>query len=140
IFHFFTFYTIFHGLVFVLRPLLLQFGGFGFTYSYMRFNPTAETVSLTLVVTNMSFCLFAFMVWWAGWKVPRFEPKPGPMSPLRRQALIVPFAALGSLVLYSAFINSAPRVFEGSGGIEMVIDPDTGIQTLTNTTGYLLDA
>ncbi|MBX6322237.1 MAG: oligosaccharide repeat unit polymerase, partial [Rhodospirillaceae bacterium] len=140
IFHPFTFYAVFHLIVFVIRPLLLQYAGFGFTYDYMRFTPTPETVSLTLVVTNMAFCLFALVSWWSGHRVPRFDRQPGPLTPLQRQALIVTFAVLTPLALYSAVINSAPRVFEGSGGIEMVIDPDTGIQTLANTTGYLLDA
>src|SRR5690606_14959226 len=37
LFHPFTYYTAFHGIVFVLRPLLIVHANFNFAFSYMRF-------------------------------------------------------------------------------------------------------
>jgi hypothetical protein len=143
LFHPFTIYTAFHGIVFVLRPLLIVHAEFSFTFSYMRFTPTEETFATTLAVTNIAFCVFAVVSWWAGHRVPKFEPQPGELTPLQRQALIITFVLLAPLALYSAFVNAAPRGFEGvtaAGAIAMDTDPATGFTTMTNTTGYILDA
>lgn len=143
LFHPFTYYTAFHGIVFVLRPLLIVHGDFSFAFSYMRFTPTAETFATTLAATNIAFCVFAVVSWWAGHRVPRFDPRPGELTPIQKQALVITFILLSPLALYSAFVNAAPRGFEGvtaAGAIAMDTDPATGFTTMTNTTGYILDA
>src|SRR6516225_8959879 len=53
LFHPVTWYLIFHGVVFVLRPILVQGFGFDFLWRYMGFHPTDEVFVLTLIVSSV---------------------------------------------------------------------------------------
>lgn len=58
-FHPLTFYWLFHGAVFVLRPLLVYFFGFDSIWNYMVFQPTDADLVKTLMVSSVALVVFA---------------------------------------------------------------------------------
>src|SRR5208283_5391885 len=58
IFHPVTAYLGFHGLVFVLRPILVYYYDFDHIFEYMRFRPPDEIFVRTLAVTSLALVCF----------------------------------------------------------------------------------
>src|SRR5579863_1643590 len=63
IFHPFTIYLAFHGLVFVIRPILEHVLGFERTFFWMMFYPTDDQIQTTLILTSLGLVVFAFASW-----------------------------------------------------------------------------
>jgi hypothetical protein len=53
------FYLAFHGLVFVIRPIVEYVFGFEHVFYVMRFYPSDDVVQLTLVLTSFALLVFA---------------------------------------------------------------------------------
>src|SRR5258708_4775601 len=60
VFHPLFFYLLFHGFVFVVRPILVYFGDFRFVWAYMEFFPSDAQFVFALAVS--SFALITFYV------------------------------------------------------------------------------
>ena len=59
IFHPVTTYLGFHGLVFVLRPILVFSYGFDTNWSYMEFRPSEEVFIRTLAASSLAMICFS---------------------------------------------------------------------------------
>jgi hypothetical protein len=140
-FHPLGYYLAFHGIVFVLRPFLVYYGGFEFAFYYMGFYPSDGEFVLTLVASTVGLCAFAGASWLFGYSVPYARPiTDQEFSAPQRIAFLITLALLGPIAAYSAITSSGAISTEGGGDIEMYRDPSTGFAVNVNSSGYLLDA
>jgi hypothetical protein len=132
LFHPVTWYLAFHGLVFVLRPILVYGFDFDFLWNYMRFHPTNEEFVRTLAISSVGFVVFTGVCmavdrgrhssFW-GKRAPEF-------SPLEKRGLLGVTLVFLPVVAYS--INATRN---GYGG-ELV----GGVYINKTSIGYLNDA
>ncbi len=140
IFHPFTYYLVFHGIVFVVIPALGYIFNFQVAYYYMWFYPTEGQIIFTLWLTMVALLAFALFGWILDPTVPNLDrPTPDGFNAEEWRAYVVLAVALSPLILYSMY-----KAFgSGLGGealIQMDRDPLTGIAVNTNTSGYVTDA
>jgi hypothetical protein len=140
IFHPFFFYLIFHGIVFVLRPILEYSFGFEDAFDYMWFFPTQNQIVFSLFLTSSGLVAIAIFGWLLDRGVPHFDrPQPPGFNAAEWRALVILFVVIGPVAMYSVYLNTGT----GLGGgqlIGMDRDPITGIAVMTNTTGYFTSA
>src|SRR6185437_12016504 len=140
IYHPFAFYLVFHGVVFVARPILEYFFNFHAAFDYMWFYPNEDRIIFTLFLSSWGLVAFSIFGWGIDATGPRFDrPVHEGFTAAEWQAfwilvvLVLPFAT------YSFYLHLG----EGLGGSDLVQgyhDPITGIYILTNTTGYIASA
>jgi hypothetical protein len=142
VFHPLTFYLAFHGLVFVVRPILEHLYNFQEMFYVMHFYPSEDLINFTLILTSVSLLVYAAVAGLAAPAVPRFERALADGFSRREwQAYFVVLALLGPVALVSAALSVRNTVADaGAGVIEMIRDPITGVIGFANTTGYLVTA
>ncbi len=140
LFHPFCFYVVFHGIVFVLRPILEYAFGFHAAFDYMWFYPTEDRIIFTLFLSTWGLIAFAIFGWAIDTTGPRYErPMPDGFSLAEWQAFLILLVLILPVGLYSFYLSLG----QGLGGSDLVQgrhDPITGIYILTNTTGYVASA
>ncbi|HTZ80020.1 MAG TPA: hypothetical protein VMC10_19070 [Stellaceae bacterium] len=142
-FHPFAFYLAFHGIVFVLRPIMERAFNFDLVFYAMRFYPSEEDMVRAILVSLLAFLVFTYACLGIDRTAPRFDRRF--TVGFNRQEWRA-FMALCILVLpialYSAYLNIHQDDLTASGNEEigMQRDEETGIATFTNTTGYVVDA
>jgi hypothetical protein len=140
LFHPFTWYLVFHGLVFVIRPIVGWIFDFQHIYYLMEFYPTEEEIQFTIILT---FVALLFM-WGAtcalGPAAPKFDrPVPVDFDKVESRAFTILLLLALPLAVYSAatdFMNagSDPSL------IQMRTDPATGATVHETGNGYFLGA
>ncbi|MDX1951877.1 MAG: hypothetical protein SFY81_06810 [Verrucomicrobiota bacterium] len=124
-------YLTFHGLVFVLRPILVHNFSFDSNWEYMRFKPTDENFIRTLMVTSVAMICFVTACTWKGWTRTVFLTKGFPtFSLMEQRALVVTTLLLLPLAAYSIYATR-----NGIKGERV-----NGIYILTQSTGYINEA
>ena len=102
LFHPLTFYLGFHGLVFVLRPLLVHYLNFDTLWQYMQMVPTDEEFIRTLAVTSAALVAFSISCLWVGWTRAEFTHTPvTPFTAAQRRGLFITTALLAPIIAYS---------------------------------------
>jgi hypothetical protein len=142
IFHPLTFYLAFHGLVFVVRPILERVYDFQEVFYLMHFYPSEDVMNFTLILTSVSLLVYAAVAALAAPAVPRFDRAllEG-FSRREWQAYFVVLALLGPVAVVSASLSVRNTLADsGAGIIEMIRDPVTGVIGFANTNGYLVTA
>lgn len=139
VFHPLFFYLVFHGLVFVVRPVLVQILDLHAAHEYMQFFPSEGNKLRSLLVSSVGLVVFAA----ATMKRPHAKPTFLPRERLTGTkgeivALIATWLALGPIAVYSAVFGIVGYSFEGSSNVQM--ERIDGVAAYTNTTGYLVDA
>lgn len=139
IFHPLFFYLVFHGLVFVARPILGEVLSLHQVADYMYFYPDDSDKIRALVVSSVALVVFAIFAMRSGSATPAFADRVT-MRPTRSEsiALWLTWAVLAPLAIYSAVFAIGGAGFEGTGRVQM--ERVEGIAAYTNTTGYLVDA
>ena len=132
IFHPLGLYWGFHGLVFVVRPLLVYFLGFHSVWDYMIFEPSDEELATTLGASSLGLVVLAATCLWFGKTKPQFASPPPDFSPDQSRALLITTVLLLPLIAYS--IHTATG---GDAGGERAA---SGAFIQTKNTGYVLDA
>jgi hypothetical protein len=144
VFHPFSIYLAFHGLVFVVRPILEHVLGFERTFFWMMFYPTEDQVQTTLILTSAALVAFAFSCWILVPAQPRLDRQlPKGFTAAEWWAFGGVVLLMSPLMLYSLYasIGSAtPGDDAGGALIQMDRDPNSGIAIYTNTTGYIAEA
>ena len=131
VFHPVTVYLGFHGMVFVLRPILVHAFNFDSNFVYMEFAPSDEIFIRTLGVSSVAMVSFVATCLLTGRSRLVFEdPAPPMFTRLERRALLVTTVMLLPAMLYSIY---ATRY--GVAGERV-----NGIYIMTNSTGYLNEA
>jgi hypothetical protein len=131
IFHPLGVYWGFHGLVFVIRPLLVHFMGFNSVFYYMGFNPSPQEFITTLAVTSLGMVVLATTCLWFGRVRPGFTGPAPALPPDQSRALPITTLLLLPVIAYSIY-----RAAGDTGGERAA----NGIYILTKTTGYVIDA
>jgi hypothetical protein len=131
VFHPVTVYLGFHGLVFVLRPILVYAFNFDSNFIYMEYAPNDEVFVRTLEVSSLALVSFVTACLVAGRSRLVFaDPGPPVFTPLERRALLVT-----TLLLLPAMAYSVYATRYGVAGERV-----NGIYIMTNSTGYLNEA
>jgi hypothetical protein len=131
IYHPLTVYLGFHGLVFVVRPLLVHYLNFDTVWRYMLIQPSDELLIKTLTISSVAMLVFAATCLGLGWTHARFTQAPAPFSDAQRRALVVTTAILLPVVLYSVHSFT-------SGGLDGKFVGGTYI--MTGASGYTIEA
>ena len=131
VFHPATAYLGFHGLVFVLRPILVYTYNFDNNFAYMGFTPSSEVFMQTLAVSSVAMVSFVASCLIAGRSRLVFASQAPPeFTLLERRALLVT-----TLLLLPAMAYSVYATRYGVAGERV-----NGIYIMTNSTGYLNEA
>lgn len=132
IFHPLTVYLGFHGVVFVVRPILVQFFGFDSIWRYMMIDPSEELLLKTLAVSSVAMLVFSVACFAAGKAELRFQtPRSDEFTTAQKQALVVTTLILGPVVLYSIHALLG-------GGLQG--ESHGGVFILTGANGYALES
>lgn len=127
-----SFYLAFHGLVFVLRPLLVISLGFDEEWMYMGFEPSEAQLVRSLGASSVGLIVFAVATLAGGWTRTDFAVASAPQfSTAQFRGLIITTILLAPLILYSA------RQAVGGGMQGKHIG---GTFVLTGESGYILEA
>ena len=134
IFHPATYYLAFHGVVFVLRPLLVYFLDFHSVWDYMQLEPDEGTFVSTLAVTSVGLVVLTGMCLCVGKTPPQFDAESAPLvSALQLRALQWTILILSPLIAYS--------IYSTRGGAETSGErAANGVFIQTHSTGYINDA
>jgi oligosaccharide repeat unit polymerase len=139
IFHPLTIYLMFHGFVFVFRPILAYFNDFRFIYTLYQFTPSpADKVTVVLAAT-LGMLAFAFFSLQTGHAPMRFKQDAFAIAERNR---LVP-AALWTLAICVpiGLISLFWRYDQAAQDInDMVMDRGTGTFINTSSNGYLAEA
>lgn len=131
LFHPVTVYLFFHGLVFILRPVLVHYFGFEAIWKYMGFVASDEIFIRTLLVGSVGLVCFVTACLIGGWTRISFgTSQPPQFSDLERRALLATCRVLLPVVAYS--------IYATRNGIEG--QRVAGVYIMTNSTGYLNEA
>ncbi len=131
VFHPATAYLAFHGLVFVIRPILVYGLGFDSSWSYMEFRPPDDIFVRTLAVSSVAMASFVAASLIAGRSRLVFAHQAPPtFSILEQRALLVT-----TLMLLPAMAYSIYTTRNGVAGERV-----NGVYIMTNSTGYLNEA
>jgi hypothetical protein len=131
VFHPLGMYWAFHGLVFVIRPLLVYYLGFNRVWEYMRFEPSPDEFVKTLAVTSTGLVVLTATCLWFGKANPRFNGPVPRFSLEQSRGLVITTVLLLPLCVYSIY-----AAYHETGGERAA----NGVFIHTGTTGYALDA
>lgn len=132
LYHPLTMYLGFHGLVFIMRPLLVHWLGFDAMWRYIGFEPTDANFLRSLEVSSVALIVFATATLGFGWCNTRFDGLTPP--PFSRQEVI----ALGivTLLLSPLILRSIIAGYSGQAMGQRV----GGTYILTGASGYTVEA
>lgn len=138
-FHPVTFYLIFHGVLFTLRPILAHVQGFDGIYRNVQFMPTPAEKAIVLLGADLALVVFVATAMWIG-RDP-LSVAPG-FARRESQARFTPslwltFALCLPLAL-SALLSGLGSKFAGTS--TMIWDAESGVAVNTVNNGYLTDS
>ena len=136
VYHPITFYLLFHGLVFAVRPLFAYWNGYDRLYQAYRFLPSADTKTTVIVAANLGLLAFVAGAWRSG-AVP-LAFRQGAADHVHR-ARLIPAYLLAAVFLAPIALQSLLTVY--AGGYEgMRLDAHTGVVINTTGNGWLYEA
>lgn len=141
-FHPLTFYAIFHGFIFVFRPIVVRINNYDLIYRSYQFTPSASDKLIVILAANLGFLAFAFFCLMSGNVAMRFKQDGFAIAERERlkPLLFWVLALCVPIGVYSLSIVWTGAATVGTGYATMVMDAGTG--TIINTTGngYLAEA
>ncbi len=131
VFHPAMVYLAFHGLVFVVRPILVYYFGFDASWIYMGFKASDEIFVKTLEVSSVGMVCIVGASILAGFGRTQFaSPAPPVFTPQQRRALLLTTLLLLPAMAYSVYATRNGVAGERVGGIYI----------MTDSTGYITEA
>lgn len=138
IFHPMTFFLSFHGLVFVLRPIIAWIFDYRQVYRIYQFNPSMSEKITALGVANLGLICFAFVCMHVGGQ--RLVFLDDPVRRKERQ-LLVRVVCVALAICAPVGIYSLLRTLNASvEGTSTMVFTNTGYKINTEGVGYLTDA
>ena len=132
IFHPATMYLAFHGVVFVIRPILVYYMEFDLVWRYIGYRPDEADFIRALGVSSVALIAFVGACLYFGRSRVQFTPKPPPLlTPVQSRALL-----WTTLILLPYIAASIVESQIGGGGERA----ENGVFIQTHSTGYLNDA
>ncbi len=136
LYHPLSIYLAFHGIVFVLRPILSWYYGYQLIYKLYQFAPDAYVKSMALVAANIG--LFSFAAASLRWGREPFRNRSDRFAAAELQALAKPLWI--TVLLLFPLIALSLRSYWKLRGVDvdtLVLDPATGTTINTAGNGYL---
>jgi len=122
VYHPLTVYLGFHGIVFVIRPLLVHYLGFDHEFLYMGLQPDEKLLARCLAVSSLGLIIIAGTVLWSGWSAIEFRTSsPQRFTQAQRRALCVVIIALAPLIAYSIHASHTNFATEDRGGTMVMV-------------------
>lgn len=149
LFHPATIYTIFHSIVFVIRPTLVTVFDFRNVYNYMQFYPGIDDIILSLSLADFGLIVFITATVFASRGVPgtgafpaATAPSPPPIDAETYRAAKITCLVFGPFVVASLLYSLTHPILVGgfNGQIaanQLTRDAATGAALYTNSTAYL---
>lgn len=139
VFHPLTFYLLFHGFIFVFRPIVAHISDFSFIYRVYQFTPSDSDKLTVILASNLGMLVFAFFSLQSGYSPMRFKQDSFAVAERNRLvatamwvlAICVPIGA------YSLRLSWDRATADVS---TMVMDAGTGTFINTSGNGYLAEA
>ena len=142
IFHPLTFYSAFHGFIFVFRPIIARIDGFNLVYRGYQFTPSPSDKLTVILASNFGFLTFAFFCLLSGNVAMRFK-QDGFAKAERDRLKPLLFWVLAISVpigLYSLAMVWNGASTTGQRYDAMLMDAGTGTFINTRGNGYLAEA
>ena len=136
VYHPITFYLLFHGLVFAIRPLFAYWYGYERLYLSYNFMPSPATKTTVIVAANLGLIAFVAAAWRSG--SVRLRVRQSIAERAFRTQLVPPFLVAAGLMAPIA-LQSLIAVY-GAGYEGMRLDAHTGVAINTTGNGWLYDA
>lgn len=136
-FHPLTFYLAFHGILFVVRPIIAWIGDYKGIYYTYQFTPSLEIKTTAIYAATLGMLCFAFFCLRSGRMPMRFAMDQAIAEERRRlsQVFVWVLAICGPLAAYSLMKSfGADSNFEG-----LKVDAATGVTINTQKIGYVTD-
>ena len=142
LFHPLTFYTAFHGFIFVFRPIVVWMNGYTLIYRGYQFTPSPSDKLTVILASNLGFLTFAFFCLLAGNVAMRFKQDSFAVAERDRlkPLLFWVLAICVPIGLYSLAKVWNGATTTGIGYEAMVMDAGTGTIVNTKGNGYLAEA
>ena len=137
VFHPISFYLLFHGFVFVVRPFFALWLDYHAIYTAFLFTPSPEAKATAIVVANIGMLAFVIGAWRTGATVLPFRQERADLE--QRQRLIVPFLVVSALLAPIA-IYSLVDIYGGGGWATMRLDRSSGVAINTTANGWFVEA
>lgn len=139
VFHPITIYLLFHGLVFVLRPLFAEALGYNNIYRSYGFHPSPTDKLIVIACVNIGLLAFVAGAAWTGSAPLRFVQTKLDLAHRRKlvPALAVMLAICAPIAIASLTSNLDAAL---AGTFTMVRDKGSGIAINTTGNGYFFDA
>ncbi|WP_152608722.1 O-antigen polymerase [Croceibacterium mercuriale] len=134
-----TFYLLFHGVVFVVRPIFAWYYNFNGLYAAIQFDPTPWQKTTVLICTNIALVVFSGVCMAIARDPIRYGQSSAELAkrgPLLRNFWI--FALIiGALGMWAVFSGLQ---FKSTGNIDDIrkVDARTGATYLTGASGYFI--
>lgn len=141
LFHPFTLYSAFHGLVFVFRPFLSVWLEYDALYRAYQFTPSLSDKITVIAAANLGFLSFAFFCFRHGAVAMRFRSDPLLIEERNRLARFFPWVLVicAPVAVWSLFtLFTAASEFNITG--DMARDQATGVIYHTRSNGYFAEA
>ena len=142
LYHPLTFYSAFHGFIFVFRPIVARISDFNLVYRSYQFSPSASDKLTVILAANIGFLAFAFFCLQSGNVAMRFKQDGFAIAERERLKPLL-FWVLALCVpvgLYSLTKVWNGAASTGVGYDTMIQDVATGVSINTQGNGYLAEA
>ena len=142
LFHPLTFYTAFHGFIFVFRPIVVWMNGYTLLYRGYQFTPSPSDKLTVILASNLGFLTFAFFCLLAGNVAMRFKQDSFAVAERDRlkPLLFWVLAICVPIGLYSLAKVWNGAATTGIGYDGMFRDAGTGVYFNTQSNGYLAES
>jgi len=141
LFHPFTIYALFHGLVFVIRPFFSYWLEYEAIYRVYQFTPSLSDKITVILAANLGFLSFAFFCFRHGAVAMQFRRDPMLIDERNRLARFFPWVLIicGPIAVWSLVsLYQAASSFDIMR--DMGRDADSGVLYNTSGTGYFAEA
>ncbi len=140
-FHPFTFYCAFHGLLFVIRPILSLVLKYDLIYNAYGFEPSDSDRLTAILASNLGFLAFAFFCLRSGGVPMQFKQDSFAIVERNRLKTIFPWVAVVCIPIATySLVSLWNAAGEGVAYADMIRDKRTGFSINTTGNGYLYEA
>ena len=137
VFHPVSFYLLFHGFVFVIRPFFALWQNYNTIYTSFQFTPAPDAKAAAIVIANIGLLAFMAGAWRTGATALTFRQERADLE--QRKRLIGPFLVVAALLAPIA-IYSLADLFGGGGWSTMRMDSSVGVVVNTTSNGWFVEA
>ncbi|MDP3906639.1 O-antigen polymerase [Novosphingobium sp.] len=139
VFHPLSFYLLFHGFIFVFRPVIAHLNDFQFIYRLYQFTPSYEDKLTVILASNLGMIAFAFFSLQAGHNPMRF--KQDTFAVAERNRLVATAMWVLAICLPIGAYSLQLTWERATADVSiMVMDAGTGTFINTSGNGYLAEA